>query len=126
MTLEWKGQKPNSIPPTAVPIADADVLIEKPEDLETPVFSLTLPTAPGKLFALARWTLAKTAYWDAARKVFTARAMELSKVGLLGGVWSLFTKSKTVNNNIISAPVLNLTGRNDEATIAAIKTLISG
>ena len=38
MTLEWKGQKPNSIPPTAVPIADADVLIEKPEDLETPVF----------------------------------------------------------------------------------------
>lgn len=112
------GLKPewgkDSEPPTAEPVADIVVLIKKPAEIDSPVFAVSLNNEP---WATAIWTVQRTSYSRVAKRIFTAKAIELSAQGLLAGLWMLKTRETSVNGNLIKAPVLKLVGRNDADTV---------
>jgi hypothetical protein len=122
LVLEWDFPK-KGCRPTAEPLADIVVMIQKPEGNDSPVFSLTIG---GKLWSAAVWTTQRTSYSRAAKRIFTARAVELSAGGLLSGVWTLSSHEASINSNLVFVPSLALVGRNDDATMAEIKAVFAG
>jgi hypothetical protein len=122
LVLDWDFPKKGDRP-TAEPLADVVVMIKKPEGNESPVFSIPIG---GKLWSAALWTTQRTSYTRAAKRIFTARAVELSAGGLLSGVWSLMSHEATINGNLVFVPALTLIGRNDAATIAEITAVFAG
>jgi len=122
LVLDWDFPK-KGCRPTAEPLADIVVLIKKPEGVNSPVFSIEVG---GNLWSAALWTTQRSSYTRAAKRIFTARAVELSKGGLLSGVWTLMSHEATINGNLVFVPALTLVGRNDEATIAEITSVFAG
>jgi hypothetical protein len=120
LKTEWGA---DGEPPTAEPVADIKMLIQKPESLENPVFAIQLGN---KFWCAAVWTVQRTSYSRAAKRIFSARTIELSAQGLLSGLWTLSTRETTIKGNLVKAPVLSLVGRNSEALMTEITTLFGG
>lgn len=118
LTLDWVKGKPE---PTAREVAETLILLKKPKDVECVSFSYTLGNAE---YALAVWTLRSTAYSRAAKKIFSAAAIELHKTGLESGKWTLSTSREQINGNWIFVPVLRLTGTNTPEMCQQIKALL--
>jgi hypothetical protein len=117
LVTEWSA---DGKPPTAEPIADIKILIKEPETAKSPVFSVEVDKSK---WAPAIWTVQRTSYSRVAKRIFSARAIELAAKGLLSGLWSLRTRETAINGNLIKAPVLTLVGRNSDEVVAEIKAL---
>lgn len=96
----------------------ADILIEKPEDVEDEngLFSYE---ADGKFYAPARYTMKGTSYFGVARKLFSARTMGALKAGWSACVWSFETEVQTFGNNKVFVPIVKNLG----PTPAALRAL---
>lgn len=117
LVLDWDSPKKGD-KPTAEPLADIVVLIQKPATNDSPMFSIDVG---GKKWSTALWTTQRTSYTRAAKRIFTARAVELSGAGgLLSGLWTLMSHEATINGNLVFVPALTLVGRNDAGVIAEI------
>lgn len=124
LTLDWKKaavKGEDDKPPTAEPIADIDMIIKKPANVNSPIFCITLD---GDAWTPARWTVQRTAYSRAAKAVFTERATSLAECGLLFGTWTLSAIETRVKGNEIAAPKMCLVGRNSETLVGEIKSLM--
>jgi len=103
---DWR----NDQKPPAREVANMLVLVEQPEELDSPSFHLE---AGEKRYAIASWTVRSGAYNRAAKKVFSASQIELAETGLPSGVWSLHTERYTTGGNVISVPFMQLVGKHD-------------
>ena len=112
---DWRGDQR----PPVREVADMLILIKQPEGIESASFSVTINDEP---HALAMWTVRKTSYKAAAKKVFTASVIELQKTGILSGKWELKSTETKTGSNWYFIPVLKLVGKHDEDTIAQIAT----
>jgi hypothetical protein len=102
-TTEWQDNNP----PSFVPVGEATVLVEgKNEAIFPHAFE-------DSRHAIARWTMRKTAFTRAARKIITEAHLSL-KDGLQWGSWELCSGKATAGVNKYFVPVLALTGRHDE------------
>jgi len=102
-TTEWQ----NNTAPTFVPVGEATVLVEGKNEALFPF------EYDGSRYALARWTMRKTAFTRAARKIITEAHIGL-KDGLQWGSWELSSGKAIAGANKYFVPVLTLTGRHDE------------
>jgi len=98
---EWR----NNEPPPVREVAAILCLIKKPEGVESLSFNIE---HDGDSYGIAVWTVRNTAYSRAAKKVFSASAIELAKSGLLAGRWTLFTKRDQIGGNYVFVPYLSL------------------
>ena len=98
---EWK----NNEPPPVREVAAILCLIEKPEGIESLSFNIE---HDNKHYGVAVWTVRGTAYTRAAKKVFSASAIELAGSGLLAGRWTLYTKRDQIGGNFVFVPYLTL------------------
>jgi len=106
-------------PPTAREVANILVMLEKPKDLVSSAFPLEYK---GKQYAVALWTCRSTAYTRAAKRVFSAAAIELKNHGLLAGRWKLRTENEKLGGNWVFVPMLRLLdGYNDEEFIQFVR-----
>jgi|3_EtaG_2_1085321.scaffolds.fasta_scaffold00570_17 hypothetical protein len=109
-TTEWI----NDEQPSFIPVGEATLLVEgKNEALFPFVYDDTDSDAPEFRFALARWTMRKTAFARAGRKIITEARIGLQD-GLQWGKWELSTGKAEYMGNKWFVPVLNLTGKNDK------------
>lgn len=102
-TTEWQ----DNIPPTFVPVGEATVLVEGKNEALFPF------EYDNSRYALARWTMRKTAFTRAARKIITEAHIGL-KDGLQWGSWELSSGKAIAGTNKYFVPVLTLAGRHDE------------
>jgi len=117
MWTDWRGKER----PPAREVAEATVLIQKPDDLESFSFSIE---CEDKFYALARWKMKGTAYGMAAKKIFTAEKIELRNTGLLSGTWQLSSDRQLKGQNYVFCPILRLTGKNSDDKIKLINELV--
>jgi hypothetical protein len=109
-------------PPGAQESSKIELLIEKPDDLECPLFCITLD---GKEYAPAQWFVDKSAWARTAKKILSARQMELAERGILAGRWDLVTKIEMVNGNAVPMPYLDLVGINSDEFMDALRARFS-
>ena len=102
-TTEWQ----DNTPPTFVPVGEATVLVEGKNEALFPF------EYDGSRYALARWTMRKTAFTRAARKIITEAHIGL-KDGLQWGSWELCSGKAVAGANKYFVPVLTLAGRHNE------------
>lgn len=120
----------DGVPGSAEDMADALTLVRQPEALtDSLAFEMALD---GKNWALAVWTLQRTSYVRAAKKIFSVAITELSKSktqpeppGLLVALWSLASKHETINGNDVIVPVLGLSGRTSEVFRADYRAIFA-
>tara|TARA_R110002020_G_scaffold24212_5_gene79872 strand:+ start:153 stop:836 length:684 start_codon:yes stop_codon:yes gene_type:complete len=102
-TTEWQ----DNTAPSFLPVGEATVLVEGKNEAIFPF------EYEGSRYALARWTLRKTQFTRAARKIITEAHLGL-KDGLQWGAWELSSATATAGNNKYFVPVLVLAGRHDK------------
>jgi hypothetical protein len=102
-TTEWQ----DNTAPSFLPVGEATVLVEGKNEAIFPF------EYEGSRYALARWTLRKTQFTRAARKIITEAHMGL-KDGLQWGAWELSSATATAGNNKYFVPVLTLAGRHNK------------
>ena len=105
--------------PTAHTVADIKLLIKKPDEVNSPSFGFDLA---GGQYAVALWTVRKSSY-AAARRIFSAMALELSRTGLLSGNWNLFSKPEKFKTNTYYSPVMQLAGTHDAEFVEQVRNL---
>jgi hypothetical protein len=109
----------NNEPPPVREVGTILTLIKQPKDIESLSFNQEYD---GERFGIAVWTVRNTAYSRAAKKVFSAAAIELAQSGLLAGKWELFTKREQINSNYVFVPHLTLVGKHPAEFVEFIKT----
>jgi hypothetical protein len=112
--VEWR----NDTKPPVREVGTVTMMIRKPDALVSQSFPLT---HEGVDYAIAMWTVRKTAYAAVAKKIFSASAIELAKGGLLSGVWTLSAQRKQINGNWVFVPQMQLTGKTPDDLITFIK-----
>jgi len=116
LTLDWGA---NNARPTAESVAETVVLIKKPDSVDDNLaFSQTIEGIGH--CALAKWTLMRTAYTRAAKRIFTAIALELGERPIRHMGWTLQGVPAKVNGYNIFVPKLTPSGFWPEATIKDI------
>lgn len=122
-TLDWAGSQANRIAPSAEPVLECPVLIVKPDNVVSGRFGLEIeglgPCAVGM------WTLTRTGYTRAAKRILTARAIDFAQSNLIYGLWGLTVKQDTINGNRVFVPALSLIGRNSDTTVNEITFALS-
>lgn len=93
-------------------IATALVLIPAPEGLseDDRESKFIYEDATGARYALALWSLFKTSYTAAAKKIFTAKLVGHLKAGFENGVWKCSSEMKTNAGNSWFQPVIRPAG----------------
>tara|TARA_R110000868_G_scaffold73521_2_gene213169 strand:+ start:4228 stop:5205 length:978 start_codon:yes stop_codon:yes gene_type:complete len=114
--LEWQG---NEAPPVAA-ILTALILIEKPDNVDSDLFTLE---ANDRLYAMAEWRIAGSAYKVAGRYLMTAERTSL-KNGLHTGMLTLTAKREKRGKNVITVPYLKLVERTTPELIALMSELV--
>jgi hypothetical protein len=112
---EWR----NDEAPPVREVATILTLVERPEGIESMSFNVEYE---GKFYGLAVWTCRGTAYTRAAKKIFSASAIELANSGLLSGRWSLHTERQNIGGNYVFVPILALAGKNTPEFVDFIKS----
>jgi len=113
LTLAWGH---NDERPTAEPVADVVLLISKPESVNDEL-SFSQQVKGIGLCALAQWSLVRTAYTRAAKRLFTAIALELGGKPIRHMKWHLQGVPIKVSGFNIFAPKLTPLGFWPEETI---------
>lgn len=122
-TLEWTGERPDRIAPTAEPVAIATILVKKPDGLESGNFGVNIPGFGD--CTLAKWTMTRTGYSRAGRRLIMARTTDFAQSNLMYGVWALNTKDEKINGNWVFTPALSLIRRNTPETVEAIVAAVT-
>jgi hypothetical protein len=91
-------------------IAHLQVAIKRPTNCSEESESLFCESFDGADYALALWTLAKTAYTASAKRIITTAGNQLKSTGLLGGKWSVSVELRTSDKYAWYVPVFKLTG----------------
>jgi hypothetical protein len=104
--------------PRARPTSRIELLIEKPDGLECPLFCMPLA---GKEYAPVQWYVDKSSWTRTAKEVLSAKQMALAIRGVPAGRWTLYSQIERVNGNPVPMPYLKLTGFNDEALMAELR-----
>ena len=121
-TLEWSEDETGRIAPTFGPALDMKILIEKPEHLDQSIFGVEID---GKSYAPAYFSVDKSGYTRVGKEVQTSKSMSLSKSGILGGVWELWTETQKINGNNTVVPMIKLVSRTTDNFRTEVKALFS-
>jgi hypothetical protein len=118
MTLSYGA---DGAPPTAREVGVLTVAVQRPDAAPEVAFGLV---ANNTRYALALWTVRKSAYPRVYKRAFSASQLELKKPGLPSGIWTLSSERINVNGNWIFVPVFSLTGCATAAEVEALKQAI--
>jgi hypothetical protein len=120
-TVDWSGPAGARVAPDYRQAATMTLLIEKPEDLVSSVFSVEVN---GRLFAPAMFYTDKNAWEKTARIVTSNCNMQLKpqKNPLLAGCYKFKTTTKMLGNNPTIVPEMKLDSVNSEEFV---KELVS-
>jgi hypothetical protein len=92
-------------------IATITGLIEAPDDISDAHESFFPLEFEGKLYSMAKWTVAKTAFRDVAKPLLTQAMMFARNGGIFSIKYQLSTKKSTNGTNSWYSPVLKQVGR---------------
>lgn len=105
-------------------IAHATLLLAAPEaEEENPLFSMSFD---GKPYALALYTMQRTAYTSMAKEINTA-AVNWAKDGIWKIKWSMFTEKRKNGANTFCVPRIKRAGRHEAGgSLEFIESLLNG
>lgn len=90
-------------------IAHLQVAIKRPENCSEDADGLFCEEFEGNRYALSLWTLAKTAYTSAGKKIITTAANQLKQGGLLSGNWNVTVEMRSTEKYSWFVPIFKLT-----------------
>jgi hypothetical protein len=117
-SLDYDGANPYQ------PIAHLTCLVEAPDKLTDEQEAFFPFEFDGKFYALAKWTVASTAYKDVAVPLLTAAKFFL-KNGLHSISWSLSVRKMTKGSNSWYAPKIVQAGKNSPEFMEFVSSFLS-
>ena len=128
LSFLWSGPDSARVPPGVDEQATLNILIEKPEGLDCPAFSLCYEQdeAPPRFYAPAQWIVARTAYFSVAKPVLTKAFMQFKEPpGLPRALWEISVHPKEKNGFKYKQPTIKHIGMNEDAFIEWIRTVMT-
>lgn len=105
-------------------IAHIQVAIKKPENCSEELEGLFCEEFEGNQYALALWTLAKTAYTSAGKRIITTAANQLKSTGLLGGNWNVTVEIRSTEKYSWFVPIFKLVGIHKPEALDFFRSLL--